>query len=121
MEMANSEGLRPSPFMDRVRNFLKELKPRPNSGFLYKDILYLLMIGLIQNTITPSLSVLGLTIDLITPWIVITAVRQKALPATIICFTGAFTLEMRTTVPAGLYMVKLQGDGQSSIFKVVLR
>ena len=59
MERANIEGVRPHQFVDRLHNFRKQLKPIPNSGFFYKDVLYLIMIGFIQNTIIPTLGALG--------------------------------------------------------------
>ncbi|SMF32153.1 hypothetical protein [Pseudobacteriovorax antillogorgiicola] len=105
MEKANVEGLRPNPTIVQFKRFLQELRPRPNSGYFYRDVFYLVAIGFIQNTIVPALSVLGITIDLMTPWIVITAIRQNALPATALAFIAALILEMRSTVPAGMYLV----------------
>ena len=105
MERAKVEGTRPQEFMDRVHNFREQLRPRPNSGFFYKDVIYLLMIAFIQHTIIPTLTPFGLTIDLITPWLVITAIRQHALPASALAFVAAGILEMRSTVPAGLYII----------------
>lgn len=105
MERANIEGVRPHQFIDRLHHFRKELKPRPNSGFFYKDVIYLIMIGFLQNTIIPTLMPWGLTIDLITPWLVITAIRQHALPATILAFLAAFILELNSTIPSGIYIV----------------
>ncbi len=89
----------------RLLLILRELRPRPNTGFLYKDILFLLIISFLQNTILPTFLVLDFTIDLITPWLVITAVRQRFPQVTLLTFVATLTIEMRNTVPAGMYIV----------------
>ncbi|HYX34861.1 MAG TPA: hypothetical protein VE954_17320 [Oligoflexus sp.] len=90
--------------LTRTRRTLKKWRPRPNTGSLTKDILFLLIIGFIQITILPYLfGSLGY-LDLITPWLVITFIRQRPLQAHILALVGALILETRLAVPAGLYI-----------------
>ena len=105
MDKAEIEGLRPRPRIQQLKTALQELALRPNSGSLLKDIYCLLALAFIQNTILPTLPWLSTNIDLITPWLVITAVRQYAPQVSILTFLAALSLEFRSTVPAGLYIV----------------
>ncbi len=86
------------------REFAKSWRPRPNSGSLVKDALFVLFVVFLQTTIFPS--VLGSfgNFDLVTPLIVVTAVRQKPLQVTLIAMLGAFALETKSAVPAGIYL-----------------
>ncbi len=88
----------------RMRRGSKTWRLRPNSGSFAKDLLFLLVICFIQLTILPYLfGSLGY-LDLITPWLVITFIRQRHWQATILAVVGAITLETRLAVPAGLYI-----------------
>ncbi|NRA63632.1 MAG: hypothetical protein HRU19_04070 [Pseudobacteriovorax sp.] len=86
------------------KNF-KDLNFGPNSGSLTKDIIFILVVCFIQSVIFPTFDLNLLSIDIVTPWIMITAVRQNAAKATIIGFIAAITLEMHSTIPAGLYLI----------------
>jgi hypothetical protein len=90
--------------LTRTRRTLKKWRLRPNTGSLTKDILFLLVIGFIQITVLPFLfGTLGY-LDLITPWLVITFIRQRPLQAHILALVGALIVETRLAVPAGLYI-----------------
>lgn len=96
---------RQSKHLSRLLTVLSGMRPRPNTGYLYKDILFLIVIGFLQNTILPTFLILDFTFDLMTPWLVITAIRQRFPQVTLLTFIAALTIEMRTTIPAGMYIV----------------
>ena len=77
---------------------------RPNTGSFWKDLLFIFVILFIQTTILPSLIGLPGWYDLITPWLVVSAVRQKPLQATALALAAAFYLETKMAIPAGLYL-----------------
>lgn len=92
---------------DPYRNW-KELasswKLRPNSGSLVKDLIFVLVIVFLQTTLIPTLlGTMGM-IDLLTPWLVVSAIRQRPLQATLIAMVGAFAMETKLAVPAGIYL-----------------
>jgi len=88
----------------RMRRNLRKWRLKPNTGSLSKDLVFLLIIGFVQITILPYLfGSLGY-VDLITPWLVITFIRQKSLQGHILALVGALILETRLAVPAGLYI-----------------
>lgn len=88
----------------RWRRLKLAIKPRPNTGSLWKDIAYLLLIVWIQTSFFPTLSKGYLQVDLLTPWLVISFIRQHLTSATILAIIGAISLETRSAVPAGLYI-----------------
>ncbi len=90
--------------LTRLRRTLRKWRPRPNTGSLTKDLIFLLIIAFIQITVLPYLfGSLGY-LDLITPWLVITFIRQRPLQGTIHVIVAALVLETRLAVPAGLYI-----------------
>lgn len=96
-------ALRRDPYRP-YKDFARGWKPRPNTGTLAKDLVFVLLIVFIQTTLFPTLlGSLGM-LDLLTPWLVVTAIRQQPLQATLIAMLGAFALETKLAVPAGLYL-----------------
>jgi hypothetical protein len=87
-----------------ARGQMQGWRIRPNTGSLPKDILFMLVIVFVQTTILPTIFGTAGTFDLITPWLVVTAIRQLPLQATIVAMIGAFTLETKLAVPAGIYL-----------------
>ncbi|MBC7658357.1 MAG: hypothetical protein H7249_01465 [Chitinophagaceae bacterium] len=87
-----------------VRSLTTGWKLRPNTGSLPKDIIFALIIVFLQTTVIPTLFGSVGVFDLITPWIVVTAVRQRPLQASIIAMVAAYTLETKLAVPAGIYL-----------------
>src|SRR6476469_2436856 len=79
-------------------------RPKPNTGSVPKDIAFVLVIVFIQTTVLPSIFGVGGVFDLITPWLVVTAVRQRPAQATLIAIVAAFTLETKLAVPRGIYL-----------------
>lgn len=77
---------------------------KPNSGKLWIDLLNLFAIIWIQSTLFPSMSWRLINIDLITPWLVISFIRQKFGTSTFLCVVASLGLELRSTMPAGLYV-----------------
>jgi len=80
------------------------LKPRPNTGSVAKDIAFVLVILFFQTTFFPTILGSAGVLDFITPWLVVTAIRQKPLQATILAMVAAFGLETKLAVPAGIYL-----------------
>lgn len=88
----------------RLKDGLRAWKPRPNSGSLLKDSIFLIVLVFVQTTLLPAVVGTMSCFDLITPWLVIICVRQQALQATFLCLFGAWVLETRLAVPAGIYL-----------------
>ena len=94
---------RRSPYQ-QLKHALYGWRLRPNTGSFLKDVLFLLVVIFLQVTITYSILGSFGAVDLITPWVVITAIRQRALQATLLGGMAGFVLETRLAVPAGLYV-----------------
>jgi hypothetical protein len=88
----------------RSRYFLQDWKPRPNTGRFWQDVIFLFFIAFVQTTVGPTLFGKFGYVDLVTPWIVITSIRQRPLQAILLTSIAAFLLETRLAVPAGLYL-----------------
>jgi hypothetical protein len=88
----------------KVREFLHEARLRPNTGKLYHDVINLLLIFVIQTSVLPTFLGSAIVIDLITPWLVMSFVRQKLFPSSVLALVGALALEMHSSFPAGLYI-----------------
>ncbi len=90
----------------RVRwEYLKEhIKIRPNSGSYLLDIAFILSLVAVQRVIIPSLVGRAHTIDLMTPWLVITCVFHSKPRAIFLCAVGAFALETHSAEPAGFFL-----------------
>lgn len=86
------------------RDFAHSWRPRPNTGSLLKDLVFVLLVVFIQSTVFPTLLESAGIFDFLTPWIVITAIRQRAFQATLLAMVGAFALETKLAVPAGIYL-----------------
>ena len=88
----------------RLRRTARLWIPRPNTTSLTKNLIFLLLIAFIQTTILPYLFGMFGYLDILTPWLVISFIRQKPLQATFLALVGAIVLETRLAVPAGLYI-----------------
>ena len=88
---------------ERLKALGPELIPRPNTGRLWHDCLFLLLICAIQLAILPSIFGPFISIDLVTPWLVTSFVRQNALSAVILAIVGAAAIESHSSMPSGLY------------------
>lgn len=91
-------------FISQLRLALQDWKPRPNAGHITKDVLFVLWIGFVQTTIFPSLLGVYGYLDLMTPWLVVTFIRQRPAHAMLLATIGALVLETRLAVPAGIYI-----------------
>ncbi len=78
--------------------------PRPNTGIFWKDLIFLLFIVFMQTTVAPALLGKMGHLDFLTPWLVITFIRQRAPQACLFAIIGGLLLETRLAVPAGLYI-----------------
>jgi hypothetical protein len=77
---------------------------RPNTGFLWLDIFYLLLVGALQFSIIPSLLGRYVYVDLLTPWLVINFVNQSLARSTVLAVIGALIIETHNAAPAGLFI-----------------
>jgi hypothetical protein len=91
-------------FIDRSIALAPEFILRPNTGRFWQDALFVLAVTAIQIAIAPSLTGRYFHIDALTPWLVITCVRQRPLQATMLVALAAFALETRSAAPRGLYL-----------------
>ena len=99
MELFHQEDWR-----EKLKVLGPELIPRPNTGRLWQDCIFLLLICAIQLSILPSIFGPYISIDLVTPWLVTSIVRQNALSAGILCVVGASAIESHSSIPSGLYL-----------------
>ncbi len=89
-------------WIDRLRDLPARLRPRPNSSDLLLDTTFILLIVAVQSSIISGL--IGghfMAFDLLTPWVVVTAVRQSYARATFLALVGALAWETRIGMPAG--------------------
>jgi len=83
---------------------LHDLRMRPNTGRFWLDFLYVLAIVLLQQGILPSVFGNRIYFDLLTPWLVVSSVRQSLFTSTFLAMVAALALESRSAVPAGMYI-----------------
>lgn len=88
----------------RIKRDLPEYRPRPHTGRIWLDILYVLLLIALQESILPTLIGPKVTIDLLTPWLAVTFIRQHAWQATMMVILAGFFIESHLSAPAGLYI-----------------
>lgn len=91
-------------FWVKLRRIAPELRPRPNTGRLWQDVVCLVLVIALQVGVLPSLVGGHVALDLVTPWLAISFVRQRAPQATVLALVAGFTLETHSSLPAGLYL-----------------
>ena len=93
-----------SDFRIRARQILQMLRPRPASGNFGLDLLMLVLVAGFQYSVSSSGPLRLAGLDLITPWLVISAIRLRNLQANILAICGALIVESHHSVPAGMYL-----------------
>ena len=92
----------------RLRPYWKRLPPwlrfRPVAGPLWYDVVLILIVGALNQTVLPSLLHGFLPVDLMTPWLVTTLVLASLPRGLFITVLGALILETHSVAPAGLYL-----------------
>jgi hypothetical protein len=78
--------------------------PRPNSGFLWADILWFFVISAIDAHILPAITGGILPFSLMTPWLVVTFVVAPSHRSLVLLFFGGLFLETNSNAPRGLYL-----------------
>ena len=91
-------------WITRVRKILPEFIPRPDTGRLWHDILFLFLIAALQFTIAPTFLGHYLVVDIMTPWLVVAFIRQGGPSAFVLALIGACIIETHTSAPAGVYI-----------------
>lgn len=80
------------------------VKIRPYTGRIVLDLVFLLIVGALHETVLPSLVGSVLLVDLMTPWLVTTFVAAPLPRALLLGTFGALILETHSAAPAGLYV-----------------
>lgn len=91
-------------WLTRLVKFLPELRPRPNTGRLWLDIVFVLFMVTLQVFILPLFLGKYLYLDIVTPWLAISFVRQKPINANILALVAACALEGHSSTPSWLYI-----------------
>lgn len=88
-----------------LRDKLYEYMPRPDTGQLWLDIFFLLLIGGIQFSLLHGSSINPFAaLDLLTPWLVVSFIRMSLLPSMFLALIAAFMQETHSSVPAGFFI-----------------
>ncbi len=77
---------------------------RPNTGFYWADMLWLVVIGTIDNHVFPSLTGGILPFSLLTPWLVLTFVVAPAPLSVSALLLGSLIQETNAGCPRGMYL-----------------
>jgi hypothetical protein len=88
-------------WQSKLIDLLPLLIPRPTSGVAWLDVFYVVIIGVLQFNIVPSLGLSWFRVDLLTPWIVAVAIIQPYSLALLTGVVAALLIEGRTMIPAG--------------------
>ena len=80
------------------------LVPHPNSGKLWVDTLYILLIVAVQTVILPVFLNDWVAVDLLTPWLMFILVNQPTSKVIALGAVAALSLETHISVPSGLYL-----------------
>ncbi len=109
----HAQPLRPSQLRRAGDAFLRlreVMTPRPVTGKLWLDLVWLLVVGALHHAVLPTLTRLPpvtrstFLIDLMTPWLTITFVAAPLSRAALFALVGAMILETHSTAPSGLYI-----------------
>lgn len=98
MEFIKEENLR-----KKFKRTFSDIRIRPDSGKLWLDFIFLVLIATLQLAIIPSIFGQYLAVDLLTPWLVVCFVRQRQTTSVFLAFFAALILETHTSTPSGLY------------------
>ena len=77
---------------------------RPNTGFYWADMLWLLVIGTIDSYVLPSITGGIFPFSLLTPWLVLTFVVAPAPLSVSALLVGSLIQETNTGCPRGMYL-----------------
>jgi hypothetical protein len=78
--------------------------PKPYTGKLWVDLIFLLLLGALHSTVIPSIIGRYLSFDLMTPWLICTFVAAPLTHSVIVLMVASFILETHSACPAGMYM-----------------
>lgn len=76
---------------------------RPNSGSIWIDALFTLMICYLQLYLLPLAFHSWMVVDLLTPWLIVGFVTQPLISSILLTTIAALTLETHMTAPLGIY------------------
>lgn len=87
-----------------LKEVLYEYRPRPHTGYLWLDIIYLFLLASLEASLLKSMSGPFVMFDLITPWLVLSIIQKTRGPATILALVAAMIQEAQSSVPAGTFI-----------------
>jgi hypothetical protein len=91
-------------FSQRIWEFISPyFRVRPDSGKLWLDVVYLILIAALQLAVLPSLVGKYIMIDILTPWLVANFVFKDLKRGALVWFLGALIMETHSTSPKGLF------------------
>jgi len=96
------QHLHPPPSL--LVRLLPYLVPKPWTGKLWLDVIYLLAVAAVAQALLMSGPLATLHIDVLTPWLVTGFVLQSLPRATVLAVIGGLALELHSTAPAGMYI-----------------
>jgi hypothetical protein len=77
---------------------------RPNTGLLWADLLWLLVVGAMDSYIFPSVTFGLMPFNLMAPWLVVTFVTAPTAVSFFVFIMGTLILETNSAVPRGMYL-----------------
>ena len=91
-------------WITRIRKVLPEFIPRPDTGRLWHDILFIFLIAALQFTVLPTFLGHHVIVDIMTPWLVVAFIRQSGPSAFVLALIGACIIETHSSVPSGVFL-----------------
>ena len=100
-----SEGLveKETPWRAFV-SFARRYKFRPHTGNFWVDLLYILVLVVLEESLVGSLFGWIGSIDIVTAWLMVNFLRKKPAPALFMAVVVGLVQESRSSVPAGTYL-----------------
>ena len=102
--MTMKRDIKPPTLKDRWLWLLENLRPRACTGHFGLDLFFVCVIYFCQTVLLPTVFRNWILIDLLTPWLAVSAVAMRIAPLTMITVFAALCFEYRLTVPAGFYL-----------------
>lgn len=88
----------------QLGNLPQYLRIRPDTGKLWLDALYLIVIAVAQYSVLPQFFGQYLSVDLMTPWLITAFVRQPPHRHLLLGLLGGVLWETHSSAPVGTYL-----------------
>lgn len=93
-----------SPLRIAIRSVRPFMIFRPHAGWLWLDVILLLLVSALHFTILPTLVGKFLVVDLLTPWLLTYFVAAPFKKSLTIGVLAALIMETHSSAPAGMYL-----------------